>query len=77
MPVNVFQVILSWKTPQTFGDASLVGYKVLKDGQQYGHLLKREAVHVTVTDLETGNLFVPTQKILKVLALHTNRIFEK
>lgn len=54
----ILQVTLSWKTPQTYGDASLVGYKVVKDGQQYGHVLKREAVHVTISDLKTGKVFV-------------------
>lgn len=48
--------------PQTYGDATLVGYKILRDGQQFGHILGSDAVRSTISSLKPGKVSVrPTE----------------
>lgn len=55
-PFFLFQVTLSWKRPTVYSEAAIVGYKVLKDGCQYGAVLRASVLRFTVKSLEAGEV---------------------
>ncbi|XP_068713854.1 uncharacterized protein [Montipora foliosa] len=48
------EVTLSWRTPASYGDANIVGYRLLKDGMVYCENLDGERTSVTVNGLKEG-----------------------
>ena len=48
------QLTLSWKPALSFGDATIVGYRLLRDGSASCDDLGSERRSVTIDDLEEG-----------------------
>ncbi|PFX18395.1 Titin [Stylophora pistillata] len=48
------QVTLTWKPPASFGDATVVGYRLLKDGKAFREDLSSETLSLSLTGLEEG-----------------------
>ncbi|KAK3746595.1 hypothetical protein QZH41_004041 [Actinostola sp. cb2023] len=47
---------ISWRTPCCYGDAIIVGYKLLINGSQHGDLLPHDAVQHTVGNLQHDHM---------------------
>lgn len=50
----VFQVTLTWKPSTSFGDATVVGYRLLKDGKAFREDLASETLSLCLAGLEEG-----------------------
>ena len=46
--------MLTWKPPVSFGEATVTGYRVLKDGMVFGENIDGETITVTIGDFEKG-----------------------
>lgn len=52
----VFQVTLTWKPPASFGEASIVGYRLLNDRKAFRDDLDCETLSLSLNALEEGLL---------------------
>ena len=50
----MLQVTLTWKPPASYGEATVVGYRVLKNGKAFGDDLDCETLILSISDLKEG-----------------------